>query len=233
MISIFNQQIPKDINDINGEDLIPLVGAGIVNPFGPTLTLLAIIGDIDLEGPFPLIYLMLNPFTQKAEIVGEVLIEIQIFSPSGLQPLLDFPFGSCPTLLFPSGYTCKDENIVVFSKFLRRFSEARNVFDSVKKYPGDPWGRIKEDIQKLPRYIADHINGQNTEKCEQLSEEESIEFATILLSEEHASQEIAAFIAAWTGAIERQAKNSGGIILPAMDMEKFKSIVPAYPILKA
>ncbi len=84
------------------EGLKTLFAWGIVNPFGPTLTVVATDGVLFVPGrKLPIVYLMLNPFQQEVRIVGEATIGQTFNAVRDLSPLFRVRLGGCPTLLLP------------------------------------------------------------------------------------------------------------------------------------
>ncbi len=56
------------------EPVTALLVAGIVNPYGPTLSAAVVAGDPKTRAKLPLIQLMLNPFRQEMKAIGKIAI---------------------------------------------------------------------------------------------------------------------------------------------------------------
>jgi hypothetical protein len=167
---------------------------------------------------------MLNPFTQENTQVGEAVIGDTWQPLRDLQPLLDLPFGSCPSLVLASSYLEEEDSIALYAEFVRRFSDARGVFDRVRKYPGDPWNRVQEDVGRVFGDLKKGMPRFGVESQEEpLDYDEAVEFASILLSDKHLLPELQAFLFAWKGAIDFQQKSgSGAMAVGAMNLEAFQ-----------
>jgi hypothetical protein len=84
------------------EPATALLTFGIVNPMGPTLTTVLALGSLKGGHKLPVIRVMLNPFSQEAEALGELALGGKWKPAAVIRPLLGLPFGSCPTVLLPS-----------------------------------------------------------------------------------------------------------------------------------
>src|ERR1039458_2827324 len=124
----------------------PFLTAAIINPFGPTLTIVGGQGRFQEGECLKIVYLMLNPFKQDCRIVGQAQLNSKWNPARDLSPFFELPFGSCPSLLFPSVYYNDEQSVVLHAAFLRRFQDARSVLGKIREYPGDPWNRVKQDV---------------------------------------------------------------------------------------
>jgi hypothetical protein len=194
MFRLYEESIPLSLEDIVGQSLTSLLVVGVVNPFGPTLTVVAVVGQFEAGRMLPVVYLMLNPFAQECTQVGETVISDTWQPLRDLQPLLDLPFGSCPSLVLASSYLEEEDSIALYAEFLRHFSNARRVFERVRKYPGDPWKRVQAEVQGAFGNLKKAIPGLSVECDEEpLSDDEAVEFASLLLSDQHLLPELQAF----------------------------------------
>lgn len=204
---------------IGQDGMFTLLATGIVNPFGPTLNVLAIDGDPEPGRQLPVIRVLLNPFTQEAETIGLARIGGTWDLASGLPRFFDSIAGSCPTVLMPSAMLDDDEAISLCSEFLQVFDDAFGVLERVRRFPGDPWNRIEKEVGGLGDVLRQAELGEETGSQQRaLTEGEARELATNLLEEENLKQELAAFFYAWSGSIEFQ---SGSLAKNALALEGF------------
>jgi hypothetical protein len=207
---------------IGGEEgLKTLFAWGIVNPFGPTLTVVATDGILYAPGrKLPIVYLMLNPFQQEVQIVGEASIGQTWNSMHDLVPLFDVRLGSCPTLLLPSAYREGDKDVEFYANFLSRFGDGSTVLEKVRRFPGDPWKRVKEDADDARGIMVNGIEAmrkglqprsETVRSGRRLSLDEARELASNLLQPTNLKTELQAFLYAWKGSIEYLESQGGKI----------------------
>lgn len=213
---------PLSIKNTGKQGLTVLFGGGIVNPFGPTLNLLATDGLFDESagkgGTLQILHIVLNPFTQECQTVGHVTVGESWHPFADLTPFFDFIFGSCPTLLLPPGYFEPDEGISFYARFLARFSDGKDVLNLVREYPGDPWSRVSKQMAEIPS----SLKRSSQESSVALTEDEATELATALLQPENVTAELQAFLYAWKGSIDYQRKEgSSGFADTAMQLNDF------------
>jgi hypothetical protein len=177
--------------------LTTLLAGGIVNPFGPTLGVLAVDGLIEEGKTLPIIQLMLHPLNQDAMEVGSARIGKTWTPLVDLPPFFSLPFISyCPTLLLPSCLMGPDEVLSIYSRFLATFEDGYSVLEKVRRFPGDPRKRVRQDIRDaFSRRNAD-------EERKELNAVEAKELASNLLNPKNLKEEILAFCYAWKGSIE-------------------------------
>ncbi len=199
------------------EGLKTLFAWGIVNPFGPTLTAVATDGVLFVHGrTLPIIYLMLNPFRQEAGIVGEAIIGQRWDSVRDLVPLLGVRLGGCPTLLLPSAYREPEEDVEFYADFLTRFDDGSQVLERIRRFPGDPWKRVQEEVDECNQLMAAARKTGTAEAGRspgrRLSRQEARELASQLLEPANLRAELDAFMYAWHGSIELQESRGGAFL---------------------
>ncbi len=141
------ESLKTSVHESGKKGYTTLLAAGIVNPFGPTLSVLAVDGYFPLaDGRIPLIEMMLNPFAQSCTIVGTVDMGDNWTPLYDLQPFTSLPLRSCPTLLLPSQFMAPDTVESLYADLLMTFDHGDRVLSSVRQYPGDPWTRIQAEI---------------------------------------------------------------------------------------
>ena len=124
-VEFLSTPIERHLDTVGECPFITLLGAGIKNPMGPTLTTLVV------EGFFPFqpgsivtfLQIMLNPFSQWAREVAIARVD-EDWSPfEELPRFFSLDFGCCPTLLLPSAFFKHEINVNIYSYFLPSFSD--------------------------------------------------------------------------------------------------------------
>jgi hypothetical protein len=201
-MTLFDEPVPIPLDRVLNKPSTTFFAAGIVNPFGPTLTCLSLRGEVPSDDVLPLIRVMLNPFSQTAEIVGEVGP-----GPNGdplewIRGSFSLYEGGCPTLLLPSALVPPGTASALYSELVDKRPDARGVWDRVRNHYGNPWDRIREEVaSSLGSLTSTPQESETNRKDLPLAEAESLELSQLLLAEDHTKEEIAAFAYAWNGAI--------------------------------
>lgn len=210
---------PIRLETIGDKGLVTLIASAIVNPFGPTLNVLAVDGDPQPYRELPVIRLMLNPFAQEAEQVGLARIGTSWDLPATLPPFFSSIAGSCPTILLPSAMLDHRAAQTLCARFLEAFDDGLEVLEKVRRFPGDPWNRIQQDVDGLGDVLEDIERGKEKAGADRrLAPEEADELAAKLLDEESLKQELAALFYAWKGSIDFQ---SGSLATRALSLDEF------------
>lgn len=188
--------IERDLHDVGKCGLTTYLAGGIVNPVGPTLTVIAADGTSDPGQELSLLHIVLNPFSQVVTEVGQVTLREE-WDASDLQLFFSLPFGDCPTLLLPSFLLPHEVAVTVYGRFLASFDGGFSVLERVRANPGDPWTRV----QRYMDGVAANPSAPRSVR-RPLNDAEAREFAEIQLTPSNMKVEIMAFLAAWDGAIE-------------------------------
>jgi hypothetical protein len=221
---------PKETSfDDIGKDEGPktLFGWGVVNPFSPTLTVVATDGVLYVPGrKLPIVYLVFNPFQQEASIIGEARIGRTSSAVRDQELLFGVRIGGCPTLLLPSAFREPAEDLEVYADFLTRFDDGSRVLEKVRRFPGDPWKRVQADVDEsfdiMARGMKEGEAKRQIATGRRLTGEEACELASHLLEPKNVRAELDAFMYAWQGSIKLQ-KSQGAAFLAkeALSMDKF------------
>jgi hypothetical protein len=189
--------------DVLGDMTTVYIGAGIVNPMGPTLTLLIGDGILSEPGETQALYqVMLNPFNQSCYEVGEVEIGEEWRPAKDLAPFFNLGWGSCPTLLIPSAAYSAETAQQVFTEFLQTFEDGAETLEAVKKHPGDPWTRVKGEMDGLADILAKLRGGASEETVEgNLTPAQAAELARLQLDPKNLFEEFKAFLFGWEGSM--------------------------------
>ena len=210
------ESLKTSVHESGKKGYTTLLAAGIVNPFGPTLSVLAVDGYFPLaDGRIPLIEMMLNPFAQSCTIVGTVDMGDNWTPLYDLQPFTSLPLRSCPTLLLPSQFMAPDTVESLYADLLMTFDHGDRVLSSVRQYPGDPWTRIQAEID-------DSLSGETSGSpfappksgTSRLNRSEATELARTQLAPENLRPEVLAFLDAWRGSVEFQAAAGASTAMP-------------------
>jgi hypothetical protein len=203
------------------EGFTTLLATGIVNPFGPTLTVLRAEGDAHTRGESlsPVLKLVLNPFLQNCEQVGIARPGDTWSLESQLPPF--FPLyaeDSCPTLLMHSSLLGHDQAVGLYTELLATFKDGMSVLEGVRRYPGDPVNRVQEQMEALGAIVVDADRAEQ-ETDRRLTAAEARELAENLLDPDTQDAETKAFLYAWQGSIEFQG--SGEMAENALSLADF------------
>lgn len=185
---------------IGDDGFTTLLATGIVNPFGPTLNVVGVDGDIDAEQPLPVIRMMLNPVVQKFEQVGTALLDsnkMEAHEFSDLIPVI--ADGSCPTLLLPPSLLDQGQALAVHAELFTAFADGSTVLDGVRRNPGDPWTRVQESVDAAMNLFKTY---PDVPAERSLTPDEATELAEYLLNPDNVTLELQAFLTAWKGAID-------------------------------
>jgi hypothetical protein len=199
-----------------------LFGVGITNPFGPTLSIVGADGTFENEGTLlPIIDLMLNPFSQECQIVGEVKAGATWNAMEDLPQFFSLLEGSgCPNLLLPLANLQQEAVIDLYAHLLMQFPDAGEMWAMIRKHPGNPVQRVQEEINglansiKTPRSTGDAVVNLERKVVEQSGKNlelgEARELAATQLKPKNVKAELNAFFFAWNGSIEFQRRSAPG-----------------------
>jgi len=175
---VHKQAVELSLDKFGDRQMITILAGGIINPFGPTLNAFALDGDIEPGCTLPILHLMFNPFAQKVTEVGKATFG-DTWNPLEVIPqLFGIPFGCCPTLLFPSKLYSHEEAVMLYAQFLGTFNDGHAVLEKVRRFPGDPWHRVKSDASELTSMFEKMQQGQSDEASQrQLTRDEALELS--------------------------------------------------------
>ncbi len=195
---------PREAADSGGKGLLMTFFAiGIVNPMGPTLNVIAADGLGDAGDLLPLVHLMLNPFSQECWEIGTVKIGESWNPAADLESVFSLPLGACPTLLLPSALCSGESARSMFATLLLHFDDGSGVLGRLRKYPGDPWKRVKAEMDGMPELMAQMKSESRAESNSRpMTAAEADEFAGIQLEGRNLTEEYRAFMEAWEGSIK-------------------------------
>lgn len=200
-------QTPQDVPvEILAHEFLILHGGGIVNPWGPTFTMTAAIGANEVGAELPLVYVMLNPFSQALFQVGVVKIR-QLINPGELllSAMPQAP-GVCPTALLLSQLLLADsvDPLSILGQYLARCESGSLTLDFVRRFQGDPVARVKSEMKDATARIqAGRTNAkQDCPEPRQLSADEGRELAQLQVTTLSWENEWKAFAQCWHESVE-------------------------------
>ena len=192
-ITLFENPISLELDDLDGSHLNVFFAYGIVNPFGPTLTFVASASSNKDELNLPVVSVMLNPFQQTVTQIGTFTIGDEWVPTETLKPLINLDYGDCPTLILITNKATEDARHALVKQMFQSFGEqALKVYQSISKYYGDPWTRVSQAMAGA-EYDTEDLNLEIVVE----------ELAELVLNPEHIEGEIGALGAAWEGSIEK------------------------------
>lgn len=185
-----------------------LLGVGIVNPFGPTLAVIATDGPLDAGARLPVLLMTLNPFAQACHVLGHLTIGERWDPVEDVVPFLDdIPLQGAPTLLLPSVRLSEEDAIALHARLLARFDDGARVLERVRSFPANPVDRVQAEVDlafaDLGKMLREGMDAADAPAA-RLDGEDAHELARALLDGHGASAELEAFFLAWSGSIACQ-----------------------------
>lgn len=208
-IRTFDSLVPKTFH--------VMLGGGIVDLYGPTLTVVGLEALEDNDG-YAIVQMVLNPFSQSICEVGKTTLGDSLSVVIDYQSLFGLEWGSCPSLLLSPDMLLVQTAKKVYATFLGTFDNGYHLLEGVKKYPADPFKRVGRE-RKILRTGGHQTQGRK------LTAEEATELASHLLRPKDMDMEWKAFMLAWVEAIKTQEEDTPGC--SAMSLEKFLTIFSA------
>jgi len=213
----YSQPREMDLESVGQGGFTTLFAIGIVNPMGPTMNALAADGLGPAGERQALLHIILNPFSQECYKVGSVNLGGTWSPLRDLRAFFSLPFGSCPTLLMPSALYSDECAQHVFVELLQSFDDGNETWHKLRHFPGDPWKRVKKEMERLPDFIASSLKEiQTQEQPRRLTTTEAGEFVELQLDPKNLVEEFKAFMFAWEGSI-----NFSGLGRAAMSKDRF------------
>ena len=213
-IPVDTESPSSDLSALLAQPITTLAATGIVNPHGPTLTAVSVLGD-GRTGEGALVSVMLNPFSQEIAHIGPVSLPVQ-WESNRLLSGFSSSFGSCPTLILPSSHLSTETAVLACAELLQSFPNGGNVLERVKRHFANPWDRVAEEVGAMAALLKAYQETGSTSVADSpLDADEARELANLLLSVEHTVPELEAFNYAWNGAIAHAPA------LPAMNFAQF------------
>lgn len=188
--------------------ILPICISGIVNPIGPTMTLVGCVRD-KTGAPLALVYAYFNPFRSELFVPGYFVngdmgapLSDQIASAIG-------PFGAfaqaMPSLCVAGQGLEPLEVRPLVKRLFAQAPDGQNMLTRLRQFPLNPWDRVSAEMQDAAARVAD-VGAPAGAGNGRLSDADMDELLKIVLDEPHNKQEVAALFYAWKGAIEQQRR---------------------------
>ncbi|MFO0217895.1 MAG: hypothetical protein ACK54I_00665 [Planctomycetota bacterium] len=188
------KEVPYALVDL--ELYCGFLAVGIVNPFGPTLTCLGVLGEWTPGSVLPLVRLSVNPFSTSAEFVGEVHVGTSTNWPELIARSAANFHGGLATLLLPSRTLSAEQSAAIFRTLVQQYSDVSGMLQRIEKYFGDPGKRVSVEIETAFESVRDQAG-----QAQPADDSEVRRLVDLLMSKEHREMEIKAFLEAWEGSI--------------------------------
>ena len=197
-----------------------VVAAGIVNPFGPTLAGLVLLGKAG-QPEWELFSFSLNPFSQELKRLRSAKLA-EATHPSEIVAHAGIGLASAPTVLIVS--SAPDQEVVACARVIASaFDDLGSTVDRLRKFPGNPWDRISAEMHDGFGSVSSSRKHHGSIKPKDIDD-----YLAIILDRKNFSEEFAAFRAAWKGSIDFQGSNGSAVLvktaMPLKDLDEAISI---------
>jgi hypothetical protein len=189
-------------------EVVPILVSGVVNPAGPTLSVIACVRD-KTSAPLALVYACFNPFLSELFIPGYFMkgdagVPVSDQIVSTLASLGVFAHG-LPTLCVTGGCVDALEIRSIFRRLMAQAPNAGPELERLRRFPLNPWDRISAGMRESAAEAAEESAsvGANPERVPDADMDELLD---IVLDVEHNKREVAALFYAWKGAIEQRRR---------------------------
>lgn len=206
-VELFGESRLATLEHLAG-DLFVMLGGGIVNPFGPTLQLIAATGPWQAGTAMPLIQAMVNPFSQSVSHIGTFHSRDLIDPVQTLRELVPKNAGGCPTALLVSPLLRgrAEDTVACTAAYVAACDSGLSTLEGVKNFPGDPRSRVKHDIAESMKIVMARQKGRETAWPEdpRLSADQATELVLLQLCHDHWVSEWEGFVTCWAESLEHQ-----------------------------
>jgi hypothetical protein len=225
LIDLLPERLPSSFEAIESARLDVFFALGIVNPVGPTFSFVAAVGEPEEGKVLPVVYVMLNPFSQSVEEVARFTVGARWKPVNDLEPLIQLGFGSCPSLVLLNAEIPEESRLSFAAKVLGTFGQgAVVVHELVRSYFGDPWTRVSVEMKDAGTRVSAEMQGARRRPTSSLTQAEaSKQLAQSVLQPEHMWPELRALLFAWSGSIHKTGilKQMAAEAFPKERFEKF------------
>lgn len=194
-----------------------LLGGGVINPTGPTLTVVGLLIQEHADEA-DILRIMFNPFSQDVVEVGKASLGDFPTMVLNFEPLFDLIGGVCPSLLLSPTMLPAWAVPKLYALFFHARQDGYRLLEGVRNHPRDPFKRVRKErkaMEVADRKIQDR----------KLTGDEASELTGALLQPKAINMEWKAFILAWDEAFVSREEDVPSS--PAMSLKKFLSIFSA------
>lgn len=212
--TIYGESRIRTFDSIDPKTFHVMLGGGIVDLHGPTLTVVGLEASEDDDG-YAIIQMVLNPFSQSICEVGKTTLGDSQSVVLDYRSLFGLEWGSCPSLLLSPDMLLVQTAKKVYATFLGALDNGYRLLEGVRKYPADPFRRVGSERKIL------RAGGQQPQD-RKLTGEEATELAVRLLQPKAMVMEWKAFILAWAEAIKTEDESPHARVM--MSLKEFRSL---------
>jgi len=184
----------RELGDLNSYQAI--VSYGIVNPFGPTLIILATPKVWKGKETVPIIMLQIHPLFPEIMKRWEISTAHDTFFRDFENVIEDIctgdvSDGGCPTLFFPGVGWSLDNCLDILARIVSNRDGSREVYETCKRFKGNAFDRVSFEVSNM----------MTKGSTERLSYGEALKFVRMQIEDKSFRSEISAFGTAYNGAI--------------------------------
>lgn len=191
------------LGNISSYDLV--LGYGIVNPFGPTLNLLAMDNSWMERGrsKTDVVLLQCHPFSPEILKRWQISTKKGDFSSEITRVIDDILLidSGCPTLLIPGVVLTKESCSQIFRRIVKDKRSGLHLYNQCSKFRANAFDRITEEVMAMLKEDPPEPMGNDVAK----------EYVSMQMDKECMQSEMNAFWTAYDGAIGYQIQMSTGI----------------------
>ena len=181
-----------------------IVTGFIVNPFGPTLAALLMLGmKAGIE--WKLYRVTLNPFLQELTALRAAKLE-EVALPSSIITEYGLGLKGAPTIVL-FGSACPDDELFASMRRIALASDDfRSTVESLRRFPGNPWDRFAKEVHKSTHEAANLIRSKQMPAPHipdrKVTEQDIVDYCSITFDQKNLEEELKAFYTAWQGSID-------------------------------
>ena len=202
-----------------------VVAGGIVNPMGPTLGALLLLGgkgSVD----WALYRLSLNPFGQELTRLRAAKAE-EASTPSGVIEEQRLGFDNVPTFLF-FGPANSEEIYACVRQIALASNDLATEVDRLRRYPGNPWDRISEEMDQANKQLATakSPSAPDSKSDRKTTDQDIRDYISLIFEKKNLTEEISAFRTAWKGSIDfQETSGNSGLAKAAMPLSDLNEAI--------
>ena len=190
----------KELGDISAYRAITTYG--IVNPFGPTMNILATLSNWRNKSSLPVYLLQLHPFSpeilKKWTLPMEEQAHVETIN-NILDEVCDMR-GGCPTFLYPGSLWSEDDSYMMLVKIVMGKEGGVETAELCRRFRANAFARVTYEIASSGQKLQERKEGKWDNS--KLSGDEAKEFVLFQTQDKSMRSEFEAFRMAYNGAIK-------------------------------